>query len=481
MIQTLGEGAMGSVWLARQPGLERTVAIKRMLGRWDGDPPALERFRREARALARMNHPNVVQVYSLETEGLDLLLVMEYVPGPTLASLIASGPLAPGASLQCLAGVAAAVAYAHSRGIVHRDLKPANVLVRPDGMPKVGDFGLARMGRQASGLTLAGQVLGSPAYMSPEQARGEPATERSDLYSLAVIAYELLTGEHPFAARDSAEAMLRAQTSEVPPMPSERHPGFSRAVERVLLAALAKEASHRPDGVTAFMRDLQRAGLAAGWAPGGLAEAVAGNAVGFAPARGQAAATRPAGGSAETAVGGGVDAAATVAPTGPAPAGPGRAPVREGPLTTTVLQGQVFRFRRRRLGWVAALAVALVLVVGAALAWLWPRAATGPFRVESATLAVEPDRGTCPSATFDFTATLVTAGGAGVVEYQWTRPDGTTAGPERLAVPEGTSTALLRLRFTFAGATPREGGASLRVISPGAAAAGPARVTYACP
>jgi predicted Ser/Thr protein kinase len=248
-VQTIGRGAMGAVYLARQTALNRYVAAKQILGAWNGDPEMLARFQREARALAQMNHPNVVGIYDLSTSGNDLFMIMEYVRGPSLRQLMDRQQLTVAQALRTLGDISAALEYASKLGIVHRDLKPGNVFVTVSGASKLGDFGLVKMvSGQSNFQTQAGTILGTPAYMSPEQAEGKAdLDQRTDVYSLAVMAFELLTGRLPFPSiPGNIMASLDAHISQPPPRPTDIVPGFPKQVEAALLEGLAKDPKKRP-------------------------------------------------------------------------------------------------------------------------------------------------------------------------------------------------------------------------------------------
>ena len=269
-VQTIGRGAMGAVYLARQTALNRYVAAKQILGAWNGDPEMLARFQREARALAQMNHPNVVGIYDLTTSGNDLFMIMEYVRGPSLRELMNAHQLSVAQALRTLGDVSAALEYASKRGIVHRDLKPGNVFVTVAGSSKLGDFGLVKMVQgQANFQTQAGTILGTPAYMSPEQAEGKSdIDQRTDVYSLAVMSYELLTGRLPFPSiPGNIMASLDAHISQPPPKPSDIVPGFPKHVEEALLEGLAKDPKKRPRSAGEFWQRLLSAASRAwaGW------------------------------------------------------------------------------------------------------------------------------------------------------------------------------------------------------------------------
>lgn len=270
-IQAVGKGAMGSVYLARQTSLNRLVAIKQVLGAWNGDPQALERFRREARALAKMNHPNVVGIYNLEAAGSDLYMIQEYVHGPTLKAILGNGRLSTGQAMRVIGEVSAALEYAAKQGILHRDLKPGNLFVTTTGVCKLGDFGLVKMiGGQSSFVTQVGTILGTPSYMSPEQAAGKAEIDqRTDVYSLAVMTYELLVGRLPFPpVPGNVMATVEAHISTPPPRPSQVAPGFPGKVEEVILGGLAKDPRRRPKSAGEFWVKLADAAQRAwpGWA-----------------------------------------------------------------------------------------------------------------------------------------------------------------------------------------------------------------------
>ncbi|HEV3234405.1 MAG TPA: protein kinase [Candidatus Dormibacteraeota bacterium] len=269
-VQTIGRGAMGAVYLARQTALNRYVAAKQILGAWNGDPEMLARFQREAHALAQMNHPNVVGIYDLTTAGNDLFMIMEYVRGPSLRQLMDKQQLTVSQALRTLGDISAALEYASKLGVVHRDLKPGNVFVTVAGSSKLGDFGLVKMvSAQSNFQTQAGTILGTPAYMSPEQAEGKAdIDQRTDVYSLAVMAYELLTGRLPFPSiPGNIMASLDAHISQPPPKPTDIVPGFPKRVEEALLEGLAKEPKKRPASAGQLWQKIQSAAAKAwpGW------------------------------------------------------------------------------------------------------------------------------------------------------------------------------------------------------------------------
>lgn len=208
---------MGAVWLARDEVLGRPVALKRVGFGPGGSEPDLDRAEREARLAARLNHPHVVAVFDLVVDGDDRWLVMEYVPGVTLAELVRrDGPLSPDQAATLLGQVADALAAAHGAGIVHRDVKPSNILVGPEGQVKISDFGIARAQADAS-LTQTGLVTGSPAYLAPEVASGQLATQASDVWSLGATLFHALAGHPPYEVGDNVLGALYRIVHEDPP------------------------------------------------------------------------------------------------------------------------------------------------------------------------------------------------------------------------------------------------------------------------
>ncbi|MEP7104588.1 MAG: protein kinase [Chloroflexota bacterium] len=254
ILEQIGRGGMATVFRAYQPALERQVAVKVLPEFFADEPGFKERFHREAVAVARFQHPNILTVYDHgEQDGVSYI-VNEYIEGGTLQQRV--GPaIEVGEVVRLLEPVAAALDYAHRRGIVHRDVKPSNILIRDDGTPVLGDFGLARMMDSQARLTVTGTVIGTPEYMSPEECAGLGSTPASDQYSLAVVAFELLTGRVPFEAETPA-AVIIAQISSPLPHPRELNPGLSPAVETALLRALAREPADRFANCLEFMNAL---------------------------------------------------------------------------------------------------------------------------------------------------------------------------------------------------------------------------------
>jgi eukaryotic-like serine/threonine-protein kinase len=255
VLSRLGSGGMADVWLAEDTHLQRRVALKVLHRRFAQDREFVERFRREAESAAGLQHPNVVAVFDRgEFEG-TYYIAMQYVEGPTLKSLIDSG-LQPDQAVSLIRQVLEGARFAHRHGIVHRDLKPQNVIVDPEGKAVVTDFGIARAG--VSEITQTGSVMGTPHYLSPEQAQGMQVTAVSDLYSIGVMLYEALTGRVPFEG-ESAVAVAMKQVSQTPQRPSSINPAVSPALDAVVMRALEKEPGERFQSADAFITALDNA------------------------------------------------------------------------------------------------------------------------------------------------------------------------------------------------------------------------------
>jgi hypothetical protein len=253
----LGRGATGLVYRAVDETLDREVAIK-VLNPDLANPDIIKRFRVEATTLARLNHPEIATIYELLPSGTDLLMVMELVRGETLDELLGHvGPMAPGLAARIIDRILAALEHAHRAGIVHRDMKPANVMVTTAGGVKIMDFGIARV-RGAEHMTTDGLLMGTPAYMAPEQGLGEEVDERTDLYSIGVMFYRLLTVALPFKA-DSPIAMLQRKVVDAPPTLQQQREGLPEWCEAVVQRALARSPADRFQTAEEFRDALSRA------------------------------------------------------------------------------------------------------------------------------------------------------------------------------------------------------------------------------
>jgi serine/threonine-protein kinase len=256
--QLIGEGAFARTYRGQDTRLARTIAVKLLRSEYATDPAFLERFHREARAAAKVDHPNVVHVYDYGGHDGAYFLVLQYVPGHDLKHQIEEqAPLPPEDAIRIAREILGGLAAIHAAGIIHRDIKPQNVLIGLDGVPRVTDFGIAYEpgGRNLLGLTSYGLTLGTPAYMAPEQAQGEPVRHATDIYSVGVVLFELLTGRMPFTA-ESALTMMVAHIEQLPPPPSSIQPGVPPELDDVVLRALAKVPEDRYAGAVEMERAL---------------------------------------------------------------------------------------------------------------------------------------------------------------------------------------------------------------------------------
>ncbi|HEX6953122.1 MAG TPA: serine/threonine-protein kinase [Gaiellaceae bacterium] len=372
-----GHGPMSEVWRAHDSTLDRTVALKILSPTAD-----LDRFRREAQAVATLGHENVMQVYDYGEGDAGPFMALEWLPGGTLEDRLASGPLPVAETRRIAEGMAAGLAHLHARGLVHRDLKPANVLFDGEGRLKLADFGLARRAVGAGTLTEAGTVLGTAAYLSPEQAAAEPVGPASDVYSYGVILFRMLTGALPFIA-DEPLALMNMHRNAAPPAVEELQPDAPPDLVALTAAALHKDPRRRPSDGNALLAALGEAPTIAIAAP-------------------------------ETAV-------TRVLPAAPVPPVP--------PSTTP-----------RRPFWrePAAIAVAVVLLAaaGGVLAW----AVTRPDN--SAPAASTPTSGTHGHTTTTHTAPPTTTSPVQTTQPKTTTPATTTAPPTTTTPPTTSPTTI---------------------------------------
>ena len=280
LLELLGQGGMATIYRARDAQLERDVAVKLLRPEFGQDPDFLARFRDEARAAASLSHPNIVPVFDFGEDPSGPYIVMELVEGQDLAAVLReNGFLAPRQAAHIAADVARALQVAHYRGIVHRDVKPSNILVGRDGRVHVADFGIARAMTEAQ-VTLPGTTMGSVHYFSPEQARGETATAASDIYSLGIVLFEMLTGQRPFSG-DGAAAVAMARLTTTPPRPSALRPSVPPELDQIVTRAMAFEPTDRYASAAAMASALEgflgaeKPAAAAGAAVAGAAVAAA--------------------------------------------------------------------------------------------------------------------------------------------------------------------------------------------------------------
>ena len=256
VLSRIGAGGMADVYLAQDEQLGREVAVKLLHRRFSEDPAFVERFRREAQSAASLQHPNVVSVFDRGSFDGTYYIAMEYLPGRSLKQLIREeAPLEPGRAVDLTIQILKAARFAHRRSVIHRDLKPHNVIIDDNDHAKVTDFGIARAG--ASDMTETGSIMGTAQYLSPEQAQGHAVSAPSDLYSVAIVLYEMLTGRVPFEG-DSAVTIALKHVSESPVPPSQLNPAVGPALDQVVMWALNKDPADRPADADQFIAALEQ-------------------------------------------------------------------------------------------------------------------------------------------------------------------------------------------------------------------------------
>lgn len=256
VIRAIGEGGMANVYLAHDTILDRDVAIKVLRGDLSDDEKFVRRFQREAISASSLSHPNIVEMYDVGEDNGRYFIVMEYVPGKTLKSLIKRrGALTIPEVLDIMMQLTSAIAHAHASYIIHRDIKPQNVLILDDGMVKITDFGIA-MALNSNELTQTNSVMGSVHYLPPEQANGSGSTIKSDIYSLGIMMYELLTGKLPFKGENAVEIAIKQMKEPIPSV-CKKNPEIPQSIENIILKACAKNPKNRYENVLEMREDLE--------------------------------------------------------------------------------------------------------------------------------------------------------------------------------------------------------------------------------
>lgn len=258
IIKTIGEGGMANVYLANDTILERKVAIKVLRGDLSNDEKFIRRFKREALSVSNLSHPNIVEVYDVGEEDGNYYIVMEYIEGKTLKQLLQKrGALTLTEVIDIMSQLTDGLAHAHEAYIIHRDIKPQNIMIEDNGLVKITDFGIA-MALNSTQLTQTNSVMGSVHYLPPEQANGKGSTIKSDIYSLGILMYELLTGSVPFKGDTAVEIALKHMKEKIPSI-RKQNPTIPQSVENIVLKATAKNPKNRYDSVREMYTDLQTA------------------------------------------------------------------------------------------------------------------------------------------------------------------------------------------------------------------------------
>ncbi|HVZ15998.1 MAG TPA: serine/threonine-protein kinase, partial [Terriglobales bacterium] len=256
ILGVLGAGGMGRVFKVRNVITDRIEAMKVLLPDLEGQEEVAARFLREIKLLAALNHPNIASLHTALTINNQLVMIMEYVEGITLSSRLANGSIPVSDALNYIDQVLSALSYAHQQRVIHRDIKPANMMLTPEGVVKLMDFGIARTEQEPAKLTAPGTTLGSINYMSPEQVKGAAIDERSDLYSVGISLYEMVTGEKPFHG-DSNFSIMAAHIQQTPTPPVQLQPHLPEGLNEIIMTSIAKAPDDRFQSADAFRNALK--------------------------------------------------------------------------------------------------------------------------------------------------------------------------------------------------------------------------------
>ncbi|HET8658014.1 MAG TPA: protein kinase [Micromonosporaceae bacterium] len=416
--ELLGSGGMATVWRGRDLRLARPVAIKELPGPWLADRAVLERFDREARTAARLAHPNIVAVHDVGVDGSSRYLVMELIEGPTVAAMLADGPLPVAQAVAIAVQACDGLAAAHAAGIIHRDVKPANLMLTPAGVVKICDFGIARALKGATDTSLTGAAfaMGSSKYMAPEQAYGDHVDDRADLYSLGCTMYAMLTGSAPFSG-ENAIAILHQHLTQPPAPLHEHRADVPRALEQLVTQLLEKDPAARPADADEVKARL----LALSQDPAPAAVPVAAGAMVALPSESAAELPRPAA-PATSSLPGVAYQAGTNGPSHP---------------TTS--------HRWRWAAAIAALAVGVVLAAILAAPLVDSRPESGEVAGPSATSAAVADTPATGPVTTSPTAQAVTRPSASIQPRRPASPAGGVGQPTTAQTPPADPVVALRL------------------------------------
>ncbi|MGB7093378.1 MAG: serine/threonine-protein kinase [Anaerolineales bacterium] len=255
--ELIGEGAYGAVYRARQQAVERQVAVKIILPEFANRPEFIRRFETEAQLVAQLEHIHIVPLYDYWRDPEGAYLVMRLMKGGSLQELIGKGPLQLAQTAHLLDQVASALSAAHRRKIIHRDLKPANILLDEDGNAYLSDFGIAKAIGEQADLTVTGAILGTPAFITPEQVQSLPVSPQTDIYALGVVLFTMLTGQHPFPETSPGDLIARHLRDPLPPL-AEFNPDLPPEIDAVIQRATAKDPTERYPDVEAFMADFHQ-------------------------------------------------------------------------------------------------------------------------------------------------------------------------------------------------------------------------------